>query len=106
MDCSNITYTSEVSPVIAAAAEQLEQERTPQRGWTTEDDKKQKILNLTSVKKAIESFGDDYVSILYDIYHSSGSSGDFSYLFCLLLEIDVKGCKVLVLNHQTSPQQL
>jgi len=49
VDCSNLTYTSTVSPEVLSAAEKVEHRR---RGWTTEEDKKMKIFNLPKVNKA------------------------------------------------------
>ena len=70
MDCSNLTYTSRVSPSVQAAADSIEQQR---RGWTTEEDKKEKILNLPQVKSALEIFGDsNYGRSVIDSYYMIG----------------------------------
>ena len=79
MDCSNLTYTSQVSPSVQAAADSIEQQR---RGWTTEEDKKEKILNLPQVKSAIALFtGSEYGQSVIDSYFEIGICR-FSMLWC------------------------
>ena len=69
MDCSNLTYTSRVSPSVQAAADSIEQQR---RGWTTEEDKKEKILNLPQVKSTIKLFiGSDYGLSVVNMYYDT-----------------------------------
>ena len=80
MDCSKLTYTSQVSPSVQAAADSIEQQR---RGWTTEEDKKEKILNLPQVKSAIELFmGSDYGLSVINMYYDTLGICSFSMLSC------------------------
>lgn len=76
VDCTNLTYTSEVSPEVLAAAEELEQRR---RGWTTEEDKRMKIFNLPHVNRAF--FNN------FDLFN-------FSYSFDLSLCSQIKECDI------------
>ena len=80
VDCSNLTYTSRVSPSVQAAADSIEQQR---RGWTTEEDKKEKILNLPQVKSAIRPFmGSDSGLSIINMYYDRLGFCSFSVLSC------------------------
>ena len=65
VDCSNLTYSSPVAPQVEAAALQLEQRR---RGWTTEEDKKQKIINnLPDIDNLRRTWSNETISMQYDL---------------------------------------
>ena len=74
-----MTYTSHVSATVQAAADTIVHQR---RGWTTEEDKRDKILNMTRVQKDVYSQEE-----LYEKYAQAQNSenglcwylmGDFS----------------------------
>jgi len=86
VDCRNLTYSSPVHPVIAEAAEKMEEERTPDRGFTTEEDLKNKILNLPIVLDATKIYGNFSMSMMYLADMIELNEGGTSTRFCTYLD--------------------
>ena len=82
-----------MDPSIREAAERIEEERTPDRGFTTETDLKEKILNLPIVQAAIRIHGNVHVNEVYNqtIAGLDNKEGDSSK-FCSLLS-DIENCR-------------
>ena len=51
-----MTYTSQVSPTVQAAADSIVHES---RGWTTEEDKRDKILNMTKFRWMADAYSQE-----------------------------------------------
>ena len=58
-----MTYTSQVSPTVQAAADSFVHES---RGWTTEEDKRDKILNMTKFRWMADAYSQEVLHIKYE----------------------------------------